>query len=389
MRIGLVVSTFPPYQGGMGNMAFSYALGLTRRGHQVEVFCPKRGGIAREPDAPSASDPPFPVHRLKPWFDVRNSAFVPQLALRLGRFDAVNLHYPFFGGAEVVFFLKKLKEKKLPLVVNFQMDNFSTGAAGLVFKANARLFTPRLLRLVDKVIVTSEDYAAHSSAAATFRKYPAKFEAIPPGIDTAQFSPGEKDMGLLKRYGIAESEKVVLFVGGLDRAHAFKGVDFLIRAWRELGVAKARLLIVGQGDLRESYRRTADALGLGRSVVFADAVGAGELPAYYRLADLLVLPSTDSSEAFGIVLVEAMACGVPVLASDLPGVRSVVEAERNGFVFRVRVTGDLLDKLRAILINEELRGRMRAAARETAVAHYDREKIWDRVDRVFREAASA
>jgi glycosyltransferase involved in cell wall biosynthesis len=391
MRIGLVVSTFPPYQGGMGNMAFSYAQGLTRRGHQVEVFCPKRGGIAGGHDVPDASldtpAVPFPVHRLKPWFDIRNSAFVPQLALRLGRFDAVNLHYPFYGGAEAVFLLKKLKRKKLPLIVNFQMDKFGAGAAGMIFKANARLFTPRLLRAADKVIVTSADYAAHSSAAETFWKYPAKFEAIPPGVDTIRFSPAEKDPALLKRYGIAAGEKVVLFVGGLDQAHAFKGVNFLLRAWRELGADKVRLLIVGQGDLRESYRRTADALGLGRSVVFADPVGAGELPAHYRLADLLVLPSTDSSEAFGIVLVEAMACGVPVLASDLPGVRSVVEAGRNGFVFRTRETKDLLDKLRAILINEDLRGRMRAGARETAVARYDREKIWDRVDKVFREAA--
>jgi glycosyltransferase involved in cell wall biosynthesis len=70
-------------------------------------------------------------------------------------------------------------------------------------------------------------------------------------------------------------------------------------------------------------------------------------------------------------------------------VRSVVEAGRNGFVFRAREPEDLLDKLRSILINEELRGRMRAEARETAVTLYDREKIWDRVDKVFREAASA
>ena len=392
MRIGLVVSTFPPYQGGMGNMAFSYALGLTRRGHRVEVFCPERGTAGHAPAAPGAAESaasPFPVHRLKPWFDVRNSAFVPQLALRLGRFDAVNLHYPFYGGAEAVFILKKLKGKKLPLVVNFQMDNFGPGAAGMIFKANARLLTPRLLRAADKVVVTSEDYAAHSSAAGTLRKYPEKFEAIPPGIDAARFSPGGKDPALLRRYGIADGDKVALFVGGLDRAHAFKGVDFLILAWRELGLANARLLIVGQGDLRESYLRSAEELGLGRSVVFAGPVGAGELPAHYRLADLLVLPSTDSSEAFGIVLVEAMACGVPVLASDLPGVRSVVEPGRNGFVFRAREIEDLLDKLRAILINEEGRGRMRAGARETAVARYDQEKIWDRVDRVFREAASA
>jgi len=389
MRIGLVVSTFPPYQGGMGNMAFSYALGLTRRGHQVEVYCPERGRLESEADARPAPDVPFAVHRLKPWFDIRNSALVPQLAPRLYGFDAVNLHYPFYGGAETLLLLKKLRGKKLPLVVNFQMDTFGSGAAGAIFKANARLFTPRLLRAADKVIVTSKDYAAHSSAAGTFRKYPEKFEVIPPGIDTARFSPGGINPALLKKYGIADREKIVLFVGGLDRAHAFKGVDFLIRTWHKLAIAKTRLLIVGQGDLRETYRRMADELGLGRSIVFADPVGPDALPAHYRLADLLVLPSMDSSEAFGIVLIEAMACGVPVLAADLPGVRSVVELGRNGFVFRARETEDLLDKLRAILINEEWRDRMRAGARETAVRLYDREKIWDCVDRVFREVASS
>jgi glycosyltransferase involved in cell wall biosynthesis len=380
MRIGLIVSTFPPYQGGMGNMAWSYAQGLSRRGHRLEVFCPAvRAGLEREPEAP------FAVHRLRPWARIRNSAFVPQLALRLGGFDAVNLHYPFYGGAEAVFLLKSIKRKRLPLVVNYQMDNFGAGAAGLAFKANAAALTPRLLRAADKVIVTSADYAAHSAAARTFDKYPAKFAAIPPGVDRVRFSPGPKDQDLLSKYGISAGERIVLFVGGLDRAHAFKGVGFLLEAWRGLGLGQARLLIVGQGELRDGYRRAAERLGLGRGVIFADPVGPDELPTYYRLADLFVLPSTDSSEAFGIVLIEAMASGLPVLAADLPGVRSVVEPGRNGFLFRAREAGDLLDKARPILINEELRRSLSAGARDAAASLYDQEKIWDRVDAVFRE----
>ncbi len=381
MRIGLTVSTFPPYQGGMGNMAWSYALGLTRRGHEVEVFCPAiRGGLDRELAAP------FAIHRLEPWLRVRNSAFLPQLAGRLAGFDVVNLHYPFYGGAEAVFLRKKLRAGKLRLVVNYQMDNFSPGAAGLAFKANAALLTPRLLAAADRVIVTSADYAAHSAAAVSFARFPGKFAAIPPGIDLARFRPGPKDPDLLARYGFAPDDRIVLFVGGLDRAHAFKGVGFLLEAWPNLAVDRARLLIVGQGDLREDYRKAAESLGLGRSIVFADPVGPAELAAYYRMADLFVLPSTDSSEAFGIVLVEAMACGVPVLASDLPGVRSVIEPGRNGELFRAREAADLLDKIRPILINEELRRGMAHAAIEAA-SGYDQEKIWDRVDAVFRKAA--
>jgi len=386
-RIGLAVSTFPPYQGGMGNMAFATALGLTRRGHSVEVFCPGRPGAKLPAAASSPASPPFPVHRLKSWFAVRNSSFVPQVAVRLKRFDAVNLHYPFYGGAETIFLLKKLRGKKQPLVVNFQMDNYGSGATGAIFRANARLFTPGLLRAADKIIVTSEDYASHSSAAKTFLHHPEKFAAIPPGVDTARFSPGEKDPFLLRKYGIGSGDKVVLFVGGLDRAHDFKGLDFLIRAWPELRAGSARLLIVGQGDRRESYARTAEELGLGRRAVFADPVGDDDLPAHYRLADLLVLPSTDSSEAFGIVLIEGMACGVPVLAANLPGVRSVVDPGRNGLLFQARKKEDLLDKLNALLINDEGRAAMRTAARTSAVARYDREKIWDRLDRVFQDVA--
>ena len=80
-----------------------------------------------------------------------------------------------------------------------------------------------------------------------------------------------------------------------------------------------------------------------------------------------------------------MACGVPVLAADLPGVRSVIEPGRNGFLFRAREAGDLLDKARPILVNEELRRSLSAGAREIAASLYDQEKIWDRVDAVFRE----
>ncbi|MCX6565182.1 MAG: glycosyltransferase family 4 protein [Candidatus Aminicenantes bacterium] len=382
MKIAVVVSTFPPYRGGMGNMARSYALGLSGYGHDVEVFCPAYRHIGGEPAAP------YKVHRLKAWGNFRNSAFLPQLFARLSRFDVVNLHYPFYGGAESVLFNKKIRGAKQPLVVNYQMDSVGKGWVGAAMAGYRNLLLPSVLKAADKVIVTSPDYAAHSAAARTFRRHREKFTAVPPGVDTSVFAPRPKSPELLSRYGFRPQDRVVLFVGGLDRAHAFKGVDFLLETWAEAKPREAKLLVVGRGDLRERYLRTATDRGIEAEVVFDDGVGENGLPAVYNLADLFVLPSVDRSEAFGIVLIEALASGLPVLASNLPGVRSVIENGRNGFTFGVKDRADLSARLTLCLEDEPLRRRMASAAREIAVSKYEQTAVWAEVERVFKSAAA-
>jgi glycosyltransferase involved in cell wall biosynthesis len=382
MRIAQVVSTFPPYHGGMGNMAHSYALGLSRLGHHVEVFCPEFRKVEREIAAP------FRIHRLKPRVEIRNSAFLPQLFSRLGGFDIVDLHYPFYGGAEIVYLMKLFKKKRFKLVINFQMDNFGKGITGLFFRLNAAHLTPLILRSADRIIVTSFDYAAHSSAAGIYADVPNKFTAIPPGVDIDRFKPGNKNILMRDKYSIRNDDKIVLFVGGLDRAHSFKGISFLIESWRDLGLPKAKLLIVGQGDLRETYVRLAAGMGLKNNVIFADPVEDGQLPDYYNLADLFVLPSVNSSEAFGIVLIEAMACGVPTIASDLPGLRSVIRNGKTGFLFETRNSRGLLNAMTRILTDSDLRAQMSIEARSTAVNEYSQVGSWKRLERFYQDLLS-
>lgn len=366
----------------MGNMAYSYALGLSRMGHHVEVFCPEFRKVEREIAAP------FRVHRLKPWVKIRNSASLPQLFSRLVGFDIVDLHYPFYGGAEIVYLTKLFRKNRFKLVINYHMDNFGKGITGLFFRLNAALLTPHILRSADGIIVTSLDYAAHSSIAGVYADVPTKFKAIPPGVDIDRFKSGNKNILLRDKYSIRNDDKVVLFVGGLDRAHSFKGIGFLIEAWRDLDLAKAKLLIVGQGDLRKTYVRLAAEMGLKDNVLFADPVEDGHLPDYYNLADLFVLPSVNSSEAFGIVLIEAMACGVPTVASDLPGLRSVIRDGKTGFLFKPRDRQELLNAMRRILTDSDLRGQMSIAARSTAVNEYSQGGIWKRLERFYQDLLS-
>jgi len=382
MKIAVIVSTFPPYQGGMGNMARSYAEGLSRLGHEVEVFCPAYRKVEEEPAAS------YKVRRLKPRGMFRNSAFLPQLSGKTRGFDLVNLHYPFYGGAESVVFNKKTRGRRIPLVVNYQMDSVAKGWTGAAMAGYGKIMLPSVLKAAEKVIVTSLDYAAHSAVAPAFRRHPEKFAAVPPGVDTSVFTPRPKSPELLSRYGFRPQDRIVLFVGGLDRAHAFKGVDFLLETWAEAKPRDARLLVVGRGDLRGKYLRTAADMGIAADVVFDDGVGENGLPAVYNLADLFVLPSVDRSEAIGIVLLEALASGVPLLASALPGVRSVVENGRNGFTFGVKDRADLAAKLVFCLEDEPLRRRMASAAREIAVSKYEQTAVWAEVERVFKSAAA-
>ena len=192
MRIAVIVSTFPPYRGGMGNMARSYADGLSRLGHDVTVFCPAYRPAEKEPDAP------YRVRRMKPPVKFRNSAFLPQLGPETRGFDLVNLHYPFFGGAEAVLLNKKTLGRRMPLVVNYQMDPLAGGWAGAAMAAYTKTVLPAVLKAADRVIVTSLDYAAHSAAAPALRRHPEKFEAVPPGVDTSVFKPRPIDPAVME-----------------------------------------------------------------------------------------------------------------------------------------------------------------------------------------------
>ncbi|TZF81149.1 glycosyltransferase family 4 protein, partial [Cognatilysobacter lacus] len=138
-------------------------------------------------------------------------------------------------------------------------------------------------------------------------------------VDDARFSPGSRDRGLVARYGIAADEKVVLTVARLDPAERYKGYDRVVQALAALrdAVGPVRYLLVGSGDDRARVEQLAAECGVADSVTFCGFVPDDALAAHYRLADAFAMPSL--AEGFGIVFLESMACGVPVLGGDRDG----------------------------------------------------------------------
>ena len=146
----------------------------------------------------------------------------------------------------------------------------------------------------------------------------------------------------------------------------------------------AKLIIVGDGDLREMYEAQAKELKIAQDVIFAGRVTEEELVKYYNLADIFVLPSVDKSEAFGMVLVEAMACGVPVMASNLSGVRSVFINGVQGITVAPGSARHLQKKLEEYLRYPQKRLKMGRAARELVEEKYDWRKIGEKLIEEFR-----
>lgn len=145
----------------------------------------------------------------------------------------------------------------------------------------------------------------------------AKIKFLPCVVDGTVFTPAPKPPALLKRYGL-EGSKVLMTVARLWSGDRYKGVDVTIRALPEIAKAfpEVKYLVIGRGDDQPRLAQLAEDLGVGDRVVFAGFVPTEELPEHYRVADAYVMPS---QEGFGIVYLEAMACGVPVLSGDDDG----------------------------------------------------------------------
>ena len=174
-------------------------------------------------------------------------------------------------------------------------------------------------------------------------------------------------------------------MGALDKAHYFKEINILLQSVNKIADSDDfRLVIVGDGDLRGSYESLVDSLGMNNKVIFVGFIPDNLLPKYYSVADMFVLPSTDKSEAFGIVSLEAMSSGVPVIAADLPGARSVVDKKETGLLVKPSSVDNLADMIKYLLKNPKIAKSLGKAGREKVLKMYTWEKIGYKLDNIFR-----
>lgn len=374
MRIAHITATFPPYRAGTGTVCYHNARELARRGHDVHVFTAVNGGAPAREEMDG-----FTVQRLRPLVQVGNAPLLPGLLRALRGFDVMHLHYPFFGGemATVAAYARRT-----PLVITYHQDVLLHGALGLAATVLRHTAGRMTLRSAARVLFTSADYGRASYVRPMLRGREQTISELANGVDVQRFRPPVDRAALRAQHGVADDERVVLLVASLDRAHYFKGVGVLLNALAQLPPS-FRAFIVGDGDLRASYVQHAAKLGVTARVQFAGRVADDTLPQFYQMADVSVLPSTTMGEAFGLVLIESLACATPVIASDIPGVRTVVEHGSDGMLVPPRDSHALAKAIQAVTANEDQRRAMGERGRARVEAHYAWEQIGARLEALY------
>ena len=214
---------------------------------------------------------------------------------------------------------------------------------------------------------------------------PHHVSVVPCGVDVDHFQPEDRQTAR-KAVGIGGDDPIILFVGRIER---LKGIDILVRAAAQLE-GGFQLVIIG-GDRKDASRKgelvdLSRELGISERVHFLDAVPHDQLPLYYSAADVCVVPSY--YESFGLVAVEAMACGIPVIASRVGGLKDTVQDGRTGYLVPWHCPEPFAERLELLLSNEPLRRSLGREAR-LAAERYRWSEVAASVEGVYHELVSA
>jgi glycosyltransferase involved in cell wall biosynthesis len=232
----------------------------------------------------------------------------------------------------------------------------------------------RVLGRADRIITTSRRYADSSPFLAPFRE---KCVVVPLGIDPARFqSPDAQAVAAVKAKWPGP---LVLFVGTF---RYYKGLPYLVEAAQWI---RGTVLLVGDGPVRAAIGQHVEYMGPQHKVCFAGTVSDKLLPAYYAAADVFVLPSSERSEAFGIVQLEAMASARPVVSTELGTGTSYVNVHgETGLVVPARDARSLAGAVNSLLADPALRTRYGAAGRERVAQEFTKQCMVERVAALYR-----
>jgi rhamnosyl/mannosyltransferase len=375
VRILQVNKFYAPYVGGVETVARQLAEGADARGHEVRVLTANHEMVPR---SRSEYVNGIEVRRAASFgflFNASISPTFPSLYRRAVDWaDIVHFHSP-SPLPELTHMLLGVPEPTR-VMMTFHADPGTSR-----FKVLSPIYAPVLrclLQRADRITATAPDNVERTDLLTDVQH---KTEVVPLATEFEVDPPSGEEREQCQRdlFGESISDPVILFVG---RLAYYKGLPYLLHAMRDV---KAQLVIVGAGEQREELENEVRDFGIGERVRFEGYVPDEVLSDYYRAADLFVLPSIASIEAFGIVQLDAMAHGLPVVNTNLPtGVPFVSPHEETGLTVEPEEVGALAEALNRLVNDDGYRQELsRNAARRAS--KFTEEKMIDRYDELYTE----
>jgi glycosyltransferase involved in cell wall biosynthesis len=372
MRILHIYKDYFPVLGGIENHLRVLAEAGVARGHDVSV-------LVTSLDRRTRLETMNGVKLIKTarWINVASTPISPAMfwtARQIDRtFDLVHLHFPYPLGEMAHLF----SGSRAKTVMTYHSDIVRQKMLRIAY----RPFLWRILRRADRIIATSGRYLETSPYISRFKD---KSVIIPLGTDVSHFlNLDPARIARLRQRLINQTTSptvdalpsLLLSVG---RLRYYKGLDTLIQALPS--IPQARYAIVGVGPMEHDWRQLAAMSGVGDRVVFAGEIPDDELPYYYAACDVFVLPANARAEAFGTVIVEALAAGKPVISTEVGTGTSWVNVDgHTGLVVPPHDPAALANAINTLLANDDQRRAMGEAARARAQAEFTVERMIARV----------
>jgi len=354
---------YPPYMGGIESHLETLCEAL-RPDVEVSVLVANSESFDTEELVGG-----IPVTRVGTKLKVGTAPLCPGMVsrLRASTADIIHVHLP--NPTAVLAYLAS--GHKGPLVVTYHSDTVKQALLGAMFEP----ILNRFLRQSTAIIVSSPNYLRTS---ATLAEHQSRCRVVPLGIPVEQF--GTCSPTAVERVRGKFGNRLVLAVG---RMVYYKGFEYLIEAMTRV---QGHLLLVGEGPLRPELQRLVASRGLSERVSFLGVVA--DLVPFYHAADVFVLPSIARSEAFGIVQIEAMAAGTPVVNTSLDsGVPFVSPHGTTGLTVQPKDSVALAGAIGSLLDDDQLRAACSKAAQFRARSEFSAEKMRERTQAIYEECA--
>lgn len=372
MRILHISKYYHPFRGGIEKVIKELAEATVRAGHEVTVLCANESNQRVEETINGVK-----VIRLPNWLTLFSQPVTPSVFWEVQKLvsnaDAVQLHTP----NPLFEFAYLFCPPEVPFVVTYHCEVMKQRSLVRFYEPVSRA----VLERADSIVVATENHLTYSKWLKDFAK---KCQVIPFGIHPKH---AEKNMDVVKNIKEIKDNhsRYFLFVG---RMVGYKGVNILLRAMQDV---QSELVLIGVGPLLDKWKDLAKRLGVSSRTHFVGSVKDDQkFSAYLHGADALVLPSLNEAEAFGLVLLEAMSCGTPVVTTKLnSGVREVNQAGVTGIEVDPGQSAQLAKALRDISKNDELRLKMGQAAHERFQKYFLVDRFVDSYLNMYQQVVAA